>query len=243
MSSPPRAPRTVDETRSALNRHVAGATVVMVVATIVTAALIGVVVGLAIAMISVIGALITMRPRPDEIVSQLTRHAEQGASPRVINLASSVATMTGSGEAELHTIEADSINIAAVPRSGSGPVVVITRGASEQLGVVEMEGLVAAALVRSTSPTLAAHCRDLSRLWSIGMPYEPESLFTDDAAAARVTRFPPALADAYATAASTGTVVPGEWSTMASVWLFDPSSSGGTVHPDIHDRITILRES
>ena len=243
MSSPPRAPRLVDEPRAGFNRSVVGAAVVVVVAAIVAAVLGGVVPAVAIVVLGAIGALVAMRPRPDQLVNRLTQHADQGASPRVVNLASSVATMTGSGEAELHTIDAESINIASVPRNGRSPVVVITRGASEQLGVVEMEGLVAAALVRATSPTLSAHCRDLSRLWSIGMAYEPDFLFLDDSAAARVTRFPPALADAYAMAASTGTVVPGEWSTMATVWLFDPSSSGGAVHPDIHDRITILRES
>lgn len=243
MSSPPRDPRVVVEPRPRLNWNVVGAALVVVAAALIAAALIGLFLALAIVVLGTIGALVAIRPRPDQLVDRLTRNAEQGASPRVVNLASSVATMTGSGEAELHTIDADSINIASIPRSGNGPVVVITRGASERLGVVEMEGLVAAALVRATSAPLAAHCRDLARLCSVGMPYDPDSLFADDAAAARVTRFPPALADAYAIAASSGTVVPGEWSSMATVWLFDPSSSGGAVHPDIHDRITILRES
>lgn len=243
MSSAPRDPRILNEPRPWLSRGVVGVAVVVVAATGVAAVLAGVALALAIVVLSAIGALVAMRPRPEQLIDRLTRHAAQGASPRVMNLASSVATMTGSGEAELHTIDAESINIASLPRNGSGPVVVITRGASERLGVVEMEGLVAAALIRATSPTLNAHCRDLSRLWSVGMPYEPDSLFADDAAAARLTRFPPALADAYASAASHGTVVPGDWSAMANIWLFDPSSSSGSVHPDIHDRITILRES
>jgi len=243
MSSPPRAPRTVNEPRVGFNRSVVGAVVAVAAVAIVAAVLGGVVPAVAVVALGSFGAMVALRPRPDQLVDRLTRHADQGASPRVMNLASSVATMTGSGDAELHTVDTDSINIASVPRDGSGPVVIITRGASEHLGVVEMEGLVAAALVRATSQTFTDHCRDLSRLWSIGTAYEPDGLFVDDAAAARVTRFPPALADAYAMAASTGTVVPGDWSTTATVWLFDPSSSGGTVHPDLHDRITILRES
>ena len=241
MPSPP--PGSLDEPRLWLNQNVVAVAVAVVVAAALSAVVISIVLALAIVVLFAIGALIALRPRPNQLVERLTEHAVPGVSPRVVNLASSVATMTGAGEAELHTIDAETINIASVPRDGRGPLLVITRGASEQLGVVEMEGLVAAALIRASSSTLATHCRDLSRLWPVGMPYEPDYLFADDAAAALVTRFPPGLADAYAMAASTGTVVPGEWSAMAAVWLFDPSTSNGTVHPNIHDRITILRES
>ncbi|NDH19680.1 MAG: hypothetical protein EBY51_10075, partial [Actinobacteria bacterium] len=163
MSSPPRAPRTVNEPRVGFNRSVVGAVVAVAAVAIVAAVLGGVVPAVAVVALGSFGAMVALRPRPDQLVDRLTRHADQGASPRVMNLASSVATMTGSGDAELHTVDADSINIASVPRDGSGPVVVITRGASEHLGVVEMEGLVAAALVRATSQTFTDHCRDLSR--------------------------------------------------------------------------------
>jgi len=171
----------------------------------------------------------------------LTANAGAGASARVENLTRSVSTIIGAGDIELFTVASPSVNVAACPRPDGGAVVVVTSGAQEHLGVVETEGLLAAALVRAQSDELRAARGRHRRRGGSGVG-NTDAVFRHDREAARATRYPPALADAYAAAVARGTRVEGVSPATHSLWLFDVAAEPSGAYPDLVDRITLLRE-
>ena len=181
---------------------------------------------------------LTQTPALDGV---LTAGAALGASARVENLTRSVSTIIGAGEVELFTVSSPSINVAACQRPDGGTVVVLTSGAQDHLGVVETEGLLAAALVRAQSEELSRSRGHSRRRGGMGSG-DTDAIFRHDREAARATRFPPALADAYATAVARGTQVIGVAPATHPLWLFDVAAEPSGNYPDLGDRITLLRE-
>lgn len=180
---------------------------------------------------------LTQTPALDGV---LTAGAALGASARVENLTRSVSTIIGAGEVELFTVTSPSVNVAACQRPDGGTVVVLTSGAQDHLGVVETEGLLAAALVRAQSEELNG-ARGTRRRGGMGSG-DIDAVFRHDREAARATRYPPALADAYSTAVARGTQVVGVAPATHPLWLFDVSAEPSGNYPDLGDRITLLRE-
>ena len=208
-----------------------------IVGAVVVAVWLGLVVVLAGAGL-LIAQWFTQTPSLDGI---LTAGAAAGASARVENLTRSVSTIIGAGEVELFTVTSPSVNVAACQRPDGGTVVVLTSGAQDHLGVVETEGLLAAALVRAQSEELSRPGGRTRRRGGIGAG-DTDAVFRSDREAARATRFPPALADAYATAVARGTQVIGVAPATHRLWLFDVAAQPSGNYPDLGDRITLLRE-
>ena len=208
-----------------------------IVGAVVVAAWLGIVLVLAGA-----GLLVTQRLiQTPSLDGLLTAGAAVGASARVENLTRSVSTIIGAGEVELFTVLSASINVAACQRPDGGTVVVLTSGAQDHLGVVETEGLLAAALVRAQSEELSRSRGHTRRRGGMGSG-DTDAVFRHDREAARATRFPPALADAYATAVTRGTQVIGVAAATHPLWLFDVAAEPSGNYPDLGDRITLLRE-
>ena len=205
------------------------------------------------ALLGVLGGLAygaSLRARAHDVALRAAGVAQNGAGlapaathRRLENLVEGLCTTMGVTAPRLAVIDDPALNSIAASRSATDSTVVVTTGLLDSLGVVELEGVIAAELVRirngSTAlatvlSSLPVAGRALTARW---LPAERE--FAADAAACLVTRYPPGLAGALEKFAERGTEVRGAHPRLAALWLAGPSSAANA---DIADRIASLRE-
>lgn len=181
---------------------------------------------------------------------------ELGASPagedgheRVDNLLEGLCLSSGSAMPRLHITRHRAPDAAVVGRAADDADLVVTAGAVEDLSRLELEALIARALCLldndiETATLLCAAGRLLGR-GSLAGKYisrhlVPEAVVLADFAGVRLTRYPPALADAMTRSQEAGGVP--SHPTTDHLWLFGPLSIDNSVRPPLDQRIDTLQE-
>jgi heat shock protein HtpX len=133
----------------------------------------------------------------------------------------------------------------AAGTSPSRAIVGVTAGLLAELDRIELEAVLAEELIQvrhhETLPaTVLAATFGLGR--SIAIPGDRDT--QADLAAVALTRYPPALAAALEKLDAKGSAVSGQPSSMAHLWLADPSTEPGTRRGrlPLRDRAEALRE-
>jgi len=175
------------------------------------------------------------------------------AESRVVNLVEGLCVSAGVRLPELVVVDSPGVNLAVVDPSGllgSWPqrgLVAVTSGLLGSLSRVEMEGLLATAVVglrhgEAARTTLAV---------AVGGPLaapervtRPDRDLVLDDAAVRLTRYPPGLASALRVCEQVGTDVVGVAPRLAPLWLAHPSGGAGPVayRRSLAERIDALSE-
>lgn len=225
------------------------------VTAVVIAVIIGLVswwwLGLAIGAIAGIASFV-LRPRNASarvLDRYLLRDATAEEFPRLVNLVESVCLDSGVDEPTLHVIDDAAMNLAVVDEDGRGSDLMVTTGLLEGLNRIELEAVIAAALVRirnsdarvgtlaatmiagpslrfgpatATKPPAFAMIRIKARADRIRGLYSDHRAMETDMAAVAVTRYPPAMASALEKMRDQGTAVASATWGTAHLWLADP---------------------
>lgn len=163
---------------------------------------------------------------------------------RLVNLVEGLCAAAGVPQPRLRVFADPALNAVAVGSNPKRATLAVTTGLLEHLGRVELEAVVATALVRikrrDTLPgTVAASAGPLGRL----LAGQDGSEAVDDLEAVSLTRYPPGLAAALEAMASAGTGVAGAASAVAGLWLADPRPGApGAGRLPLAERIQALRE-
>ncbi len=179
-----------------------------------------------------------------------TRPATPEDYPRLHNAMDQLCLVQGIKPPSLHVVDVPTGNAAAL--GSPNPTLIFTVGALEALEVVELEGLVAGLLVRTTDRDLAAQTgaaahgylpgsSRMRRRWT-----RPDRQVRFDLEAASVTRYPPGLQRALRTLAGLGSAVPSAPAASAHLWVLQPEGSPEAptpVHPSVDLRLAALGEA
>tara|TARA_X000001036_G_C20622572_1_gene783711 strand:+ start:319 stop:1053 length:735 start_codon:yes stop_codon:yes gene_type:complete len=175
------------------------------------------------------------------------RIATQEEFPRLHNAIDGLCLSHGIETPILKIVDSSSVNIAVISNKKENTLVV-TLGTLVSLGVVELEGILAHALVRMQEPSLAKETR--KSFW-ISIPLaryfvrntiESDDILLLDQKSIALTRFPPGLVRALEIADQTGTFVEGSSST-SQLWVLDPTAQLATSgHPSTSLRCAALSE-
>ncbi len=177
------------------------------------------------------------------------RPADPRLHARLFNLVEGLGAAAGVPQPALVVIESPALNAVAVGRDPRHATLAVTTGLLGTLGRVELEAVVAEALVRikrrdTLAPTLAVAAGPLGRL-AVATP-APDT--AADLEAVAVTRYPPGLAAALESMAAGGTAVPGSPPALAGLWLANPAPAGPGPASDrlrrspLPERVQALRE-
>lgn len=174
------------------------------------------------------------------------RPADRIGEARALNLLEGLGFTAGLRPPELLVVDETGANIAVWGRRPSAAVVAVTSGLLGCLSRIQLEGVLAAALVEIRSGELGAATL-VASLPGVGRRLVRSAQGRDeatDAAAVGLTRFPPGLASALDAIAATGSSVTAGGPDRAHLWLVDPSPvdapSGQRSRPG--DRAEALRE-
>ena len=175
------------------------------------------------------------------------RVATQKEFPRLHNAIDGLCLSHGIEAPVLKVVDSSSVNI-AVTSNKKENTLVVTLGTLVSLGVVELEGILAHALVRMQEPDLAKETR--KSFW-ISVPLaryfvrntiEIDDILLLDQKSIALTRFPPGLVRALEIADQTGTFVEGSSST-SQLWVLDPTAHlSNSGHPSASLRCAALSE-
>ncbi|MBC8364737.1 MAG: hypothetical protein H8E59_07020 [Actinobacteria bacterium] len=179
-----------------------------------------------------------------------TRPASPDDHPRLHNTMDQLCLVQGIEPPSLHVVDVPTGNAAAL--GSPKPALIFTAGALDALEVVELEGLVADLLVRTTDSDLAAQTgaaahgylpgsARMRRRWT-----RPDRQVRFDLEAASVTRYPPGLQRALRTLAGLGSAVPSAPAASAHLWVLQPGGSPEAptpVHPSVELRLAALGEA
>jgi hypothetical protein len=150
---------------------------------------------------------------------------EAGAAPRLRNLAAGLAADLGVSVPSLWLVSGPGAN-ALVSRAG-GPALGVTRQLLETYTRTELEAVVAHCLVRLGASSLRREAL-AAALGPLGRPLCPVLGAPSDAAAAAVTRYPPALATAILKASPARRNAP-FYFVAAPPWHEDPEARAALV--------------
>lgn len=212
----------------------------------------GLVAGLVIGLVV---AVLLVRSATDRVLADLgARTSNPGEQPRLHNLLEGLCLTSGVPLPSVALLDTDEAEAYVV---GTGPdqaTVVISVGLLDRLGRVELEGLLAHALVRirhrDTVPaTLAAALGPLSGPASRAVR-SPESFTAADLDACQLTRYPPGLIGALEAVGPADTAATGERTveltsqrvSRQAHLAIAPIGDDPTTHPPLHERIALLRE-
>ncbi|MGH9076744.1 MAG: hypothetical protein ACRDY0_04720 [Acidimicrobiales bacterium] len=178
------------------------------------------------------------------------RDADARADARFVNLVEGLGAAGGVSPPRLLVVDDPALNAAALGRDPRRGTLVVTSGLLGALTRVELEGLLAAQLVRikrgDTLPgTLASAAGPLARrACRSALPAQG-----GDLAAVALTRYPPGLASALEKVATGPTALVREVPAVAALWLADPGQPAGPGQPGdravrapLEARIAALRE-
>jgi len=177
------------------------------------------------------------------------RPALVGEFPRLHNTVGGLCLTHGIEIPELFVIDSPAGNAAAMA-GREGTSIVLTTGAADRLGLVELEALVAHLMVRCSDDGLGA---DTTKA-SMGRLAGPRLIGTTDAGPDRLiqvdfdgadlTRFPPGMQTALQALAGLGTEVDAPGAT-SRLWLLQPDGRtdvSTTSHPTVEVRVDALGE-
>ena len=171
--------------------------------------------------------------------------------PRLVNVVEGLCATYGHPEPKLYRVESDSPNAAILGRSSDDAHLVVTNGLLDSLDRLELEAVVARLLSQlklgiEAGTVLVAVAKIVSPLGLrdrvLERALDRSSMIAIDLDAVRMTRYPPALASAYETAAD---IRPIDSTPVADhLWVLGTTSGRprGVAHPPLADRIDVLRE-
>ena len=232
------SPHMSDQTLRLLRSPVAALAVVtgVIVAAVVVA--IGAPVWMAVpvaVVVSTAGVALVDRRTLEAVEAGLGGRLATGEEfPRYHNIVDGLCLSHGIARPDLQVLDSPSVN-AAVAADGRSSVLLVTTGALEVLGAVELEGLLAHAL------TKAAFWGRLPG--GAGLPAridDADTYLAADAAGVALTRYPPGLVRALTAADVSGSRVDAA-PTTAHLWLVRPGISA-SAHPTIDLRVAALGE-
>jgi hypothetical protein len=193
--------------------------------------LVGVAVGVAAGVVAAVVAAVAAAAAAAQVVrarGERTLPADLGGVPadparhaRLINLTEGLCAGAGVRLPELRVLDVPSLNLAVVGRRRAPSTVVVTAGLLGQLTRVELEGALALAVValRRGDAVIATVAAAVGRTPSRSGRLDEAIL---DAAAVRLTRYPPGLRSALEACARHGTAVPGVPRRASRLWILDP---------------------
>ena len=177
------------------------------------------------------------------------RPALVGEFPRLHNTVGGLCLTHGIQPPELFVIDSPAGNAAAMA-GPDGQSIVLTTGAADRLGLVELEALVAHLLVRCTDDHLRGEttAAAMGRLAGVRLVASasvgPDRVMQADLDGAEWTRFPPGMQTALRGLADLGTEVDAPVST-SRLWLLQPDGRTDvqtTSHPTVEVRVAALGE-
>ena len=235
---------TIDiSARGTRGRAVAVAVPVVCVGLILTAILtvvlsiIGLVIGLVLtAVVTAVRVRTFGRSFDRRILEPFTTIAAESspAAAGLCNLAEGLATSVGVDVPDLRVLADPGCNVLVVDGGTDRAVVIVTSGLLEALTRVELEGVVARALVQIRQGDAAAVLADLAIDRApdvkvlrniVGGPSvtdDPDRAVLLDRAAVSATRYPPGLEGALDACRRGTTAVAGADASTAALWLADP---------------------
>ncbi|MDA8062526.1 MAG: hypothetical protein M0T80_08890 [Actinomycetota bacterium] len=179
-----------------------------------------------------------------EAIGLAGRTADSKRDARLVNLVEGLCASAGIRPPELRIVESPGLNIAVGGRDPARAALVVTSGLSERLDRVALEGILATAVVAIrrgavAGPSIAA-VTGISVNVAVGVGRD----LLLDAAAGRLTRYPPGLVSALQTLEELGTVVDGVPRRAAHLWLAEPSRTAGLpgYRRPLRERIDALSE-
>lgn len=214
---------------------------------------VGLLVGVALAAAWVLAVRARIAAAPERVTAGLSAEPlVEGSSPRLENLLEGLCVTSGVAPPQVSLVRTESMN--ALVAAGRDRVhVVLTTGLVEQLGRLELEGVLANLLGRvkdgsarySTSvlALLGTSARATSLLAShLG----DQRAVLSDLAAVDLTRYPPGLIAALSTMAEQGTLVPQAPAVSRPLWLAPSTAAvaddqAGELQP-LSLRIAVLSE-
>lgn len=169
--------------------------------------------------------------------------ADPDRHARLLNLLDGLCASAGVRTPELRVVAVPGANLAAAGRHPSSARVTITAGLLDRLDRVELEAVLAEAVVairrRATVSATVAAAVGFGGEWVSG----PNRDLDADRGAVTLTRYPPGLASALQACAAAGTVVPGVPRRAAHLWLFHPlAGSSPARRRPLDERVQALVE-
>ena len=236
-----------------LSPNVVPATLVgLVVAAVVRLIGLGPVPALVVAAVVAIGSgIIVGRCSVGAVRRSLSaRPALVGEFPRLHNTVDGLCLTHGIEHPGLFVIDSLAGNAAALA-GPNGALIVLTTGAVDRLGLVELEALVAHLLVRCADDHLRVEttAAAMGRIpgTSLGLAVGsdgPDRMVRTDLHGADLTRFPPGMQSALRALAELGTTVDVPSST-SRLWLLQPDGRTDiqtSIHPTVDLRVAALEE-
>jgi heat shock protein HtpX len=174
-----------------------------------------------------------------------SRDADPVRDARLTNLVEGLSITAGIPQPRIVIVESAGLNVLAAGTSGSKAVVAVTSGLLGELELVELEAVIAEAVVQirrgdTVLPTMSVATFGLAGKTALS---EERDAIADQSAVT-LTRYPPALASALEKVEAKGWEVPGQPSYMAVLWMADPRP--GVLHDagrlPLGERIEALRE-
>lgn len=173
-----------------------------------------------------------------------SRPADPVGEARLINLVDGLCSSAGLRPPRLLVTPDATCNLLVVGRSADDAVLVVTQGLLDHLSRVELEGVLAEGLMQVRQgdvvpATVAVATFGLALRFIPGGDAHDEAA---DQAAAALTHYPPALAQALETLDEHGTEVPAARRAAAHLWLADPRpGADGTSRPPLAERAAAVR--
>ncbi|HET9072780.1 MAG TPA: hypothetical protein VFN60_12770 [Acidimicrobiales bacterium] len=172
------------------------------------------------------------------------RPADPVRDARLINLVEGLCASAGVRLPDLWIIDASGLNLAVGGRNPTKAAIVVTSGLLQHLDRVELEGMLASGVIAIrrdavAGPSIAA-VTGISVNVAVGLGRD----ILLDAAAVRLTRYPPGLRAALQALLERGTAVPGVPRRAAHLWLADPTDAPAlpAYRRPLRERIDALTE-
>ena len=215
--------------------------------------------GLLLGLVAAVALIWPKTKHPADVVLASFRGRRPGETrdARLINLVEGLSLSTGVTEPTVVILEEPAGNAMTVS-DDDGVTIVLTQGLLDSLDRMQLEGVVAELLIRAKDgdADLATAVASLVSGLSSGLlrPFAPfvssraVALFDEDRdlladqAAVGVTRYPPALASAFAALKKSGSTQPsGVAAAYGHLWLIPPPNALVPSHP-LDLRIDVLEE-
>lgn len=172
------------------------------------------------------------------------RPADPVRDARLVNVVEGLCASAGVRLPDLRIVEASGLNLAVGGRNPTTAALVVTTGLLEHLDRVELEGLLASGVIAIRRDAVAGPSIAAVTGISVNVAVGAGRDVLLDAAAVRLTRYPPGLRSALQALLDRGTGVPGVPRRALHLWLADPA--GGPQLPSyrrpLRERIDALSE-
>jgi heat shock protein HtpX len=173
--------------------------------------------------------------------------------PRLVNMVDGLCVANGFRRPDLYVVDDTAPNMAVIGRHPTASALVITRGAIEQLGRIELEGSIAHELarMRSRAPLAEATVATLGPIVGVVPPLrsmlvhhllDPRTTVERDVEGVTLTRYPPGLARALEAIRADGRQPARSPHWMSHMWLVPPPDAPGDPEFDLEARIAVLDE-